>query len=208
MRSGKRHAVAGVVALAALLSSCTSSPAGTLAEPWPSLDVQVDVDTPQLRAQKKKAGVQPCEPGTATAQPGGMPDLTLPCLGGGPDVNLATVQGPVVLNLFAQWCGPCRVELPFYQRLHEAAAGRLTVLGVDYLDTQPGRALELVQEAGVTYPLLADPGSRLHAPFRVRGLPVLVLVDETGRVAYRQAVAVDSYAQLKGLVEKHLDIRL
>ena len=88
--------------------------------------------------------------------------MTLPCLGGGRDVDLARLRGPMVVNLFAQWCGPCRSELPYYQELHRKAKGKVQVLGVDYLDTQPKAALELVEQTGVTYPLLADPAGNLR----------------------------------------------
>jgi thiol-disulfide isomerase/thioredoxin len=113
-----------------------------------------------------------------------------------------------VVNLFAQWCGPCREELPYYQQLHERAGDAVTVLGVDYQDTQPGAALALARETGVTYPLVADPAALLRAPLRVRGLPMLVLVRRDGTVAFRAAMVVDSYAQLQDLVEEHLDVRL
>jgi thiol-disulfide isomerase/thioredoxin len=112
----------------------------------------------------------------------------------------------MVVSLFAQWCGPCRTELPYFQQLHEAAGDQVKVLGIDYLDTQPGAALALAADTGVTFPLLADPSSELRVPFRVRGLPVLVLVDADGTVAFSQPFSVDSYAQLTDLVEQHLDV--
>jgi len=172
-------------------------------------ETKVDVDTAELRALKKKAEVEPCEPGSGDGTvDDGMPKVTLPCLGGGPDVDLNTLRGPLVINLWAQWCGPCRTELPFYQRLHDEAADELDVLGVDYQDTQPKAALELAAEIGVTYPLLADPGAALRVPFRVRGLPAVVFVDRDGTVTHIEYVAIRSYDQLRNLVEEHLAVTL
>lgn len=200
------------LALAALLAGCTGSPptsaSGATAGPPQAADVHVDVDTPELRQLKQEAGIAPCPDVDAEPVEGGLPPVTLPCLGGGPDVPLGGVRGPAVVNLFAQWCGPCREELPYYQQLHERAGDAVTVLGVDYQDTQPGAALALARETGVTYPLVADPAAQLRAPLRVRGLPMLVLVRRDGTVAFRAAMVVDSYAQLKDLVEEHLDVRL
>jgi thiol-disulfide isomerase/thioredoxin len=177
------------------------------------LESDVDVDTPELREAKANAGIADCAPGPREARAdGGLPDLTLPCLGGGPDVPLRSLKGPMVVNLFAQWCEPCRDELPYYQRLHEEAGDKLQVVGIDYLDTQPDGAIELAAQTGVTYPLLADPGGALRQEFRVRGLPGVVLVDGEGKVANPGGrptfTVIRSYAQLTDLVREHLRITL
>jgi thiol-disulfide isomerase/thioredoxin len=174
---------------------------------------RVDVDTPELRAAKRAAGIADCAPGAGPAPADdGLPEVTLPCLGGGRDVALSDLKGPLVINLFAQWCKPCRDEMPLYQRLHDEAGDRVRVLGVDYLDTQPGAALALARETGVTYPLLADPDGRLRSSLRVSGLPRVVFVDEDGRVTHPEVpsigVVVRSYDELTGLVAEHLGIRL
>ena len=190
-----------------LLASCAGSTdagsgGGTATEP------RVDVDTPALRQLKRAAAVEPCTPGSGAPRAGGLPDVTLPCLGGGTDVDLAGLRGPLVLNLFAQWCGPCREELPYYQALHRKAKGELTVLGVDYLDTQPERALRLVQESGVTYPLVADPDGRLRTEFKIRGLPGIVFVDASGKVTEVEFALIRSYPQLRALVREHLGVHV
>ena len=166
----------------------------------------VDVDTAALRHQRAQAGIEPCRAGTSHNQ---LPDVTLPCLGGRQSVDLARLRGPLVVNLFAQWCGPCRGELPFYQRLHRESKGKLQVLGVDFLDTQPARALALAGQTGVTYPLLADPDGRLRGYRGIgRGLPGIVLVDRTGAVVAVQFRVVRSYAELRGLVQQQLHVHL
>ena len=198
-------------ALAALLllwgaTGCADGPAepGGAEDPPRS---NVDVDTPQLRAQKAAAGIADCRPGPGPApEDGGLPDLTLACLGGGPAVNLSELRGPLVINLFAQWCEPCRTELPFYERLHRDGTGTLEVLGIDYLDTQPAGALELAEATGVTFPLLADPDGVLREEFRIRGLPGVVLVDADGRVTRIEFTVIRSYAELTGLVREHLGV--
>jgi thiol-disulfide isomerase/thioredoxin len=172
-------------------------------------DTSVDVDTPALRAQKAGAGVQQCRPARATPPAeDALPEAVLPCLGGGPAVDLSKLRGPLVINLFAQWCGPCRTELPFYEELHRKGTGVVRVLGIDYLDTQPSAALDLVRETGVTYPLVADPDGDLRAEFKIRGLPGLVLVDGSGRVVDVEFRVVSSYAELRTLVQQRLDVRL
>jgi thiol-disulfide isomerase/thioredoxin len=194
-----------LLTLVAAGCASTGSEPGPAANPRP--ETNVAVNTAALRAQKHAAGVQTCpKPTGSTRAKGGMPDLTLPCLGGGPAVNLSRLRGPLVVNLFAQWCGPCREEMPYYQELHKKAGGRIKVIGIDYLDTQPGRALDLVKQSGVTYPLLADPAGNLRAPFRVRGLPGVLLIDRSGRVRDLEFTVVSSYGQLRRLVHRHLGV--
>lgn len=163
----------------------------------------IDVDTTELRAVKAEAGIEPCEPATAAKATGGLPDVTLPCLGGGEGVALARLRGPLVVNLFAQWCEPCRTEMPHYQAFHEKYDGQVGVLGIDWQDTQPLNALRLAERTGVTYPLVADTEPKVKA----RGLPRLILIDEHGEVAYDQYIEIKSLGQLEDLVAEHLGVR-
>lgn len=173
---------------------------------------RVVLDSPALRAAKSDAGVEPCVPGSMDeadeADADGLPDLTLPCLGGGPAVDLARLEGPLVLNLWAQWCAPCREELPIYQEFHERYGDQVAVWGVNWNDTQPDRALELLAETGATYPQVVDLDLALAAPLRVRGLPMLVLVDADGAVRFAQGLEITSLDQLEDLVTEHLAVGL
>ena len=206
MRRARTVLAAALLVLAAACSA--PAPSAPNATKLPAS--QVDVDTATLRAAKKAAGVEPCPAPTATKPPAAdpLPGVTLPCLGGGPDVRLDRLRGPLVVNLFAQWCGPCRSEMPYYQQLHTKGAGAVKVLGIDYLDTQPDRALQLVRQTGVTYPLLADPSGALRTAFRIRGLPGVALVDARGRVVDVEFRVVRSYAELRSLVQQRLGVRL
>jgi thiol-disulfide isomerase/thioredoxin len=192
--------------LAATLAGCASEQSpGLLAG-----GSRVEVDTPELRALKNDAGIEACPSAQGDPAVDGLPDVTLPCLGGGDDVDLARLRGPLVVNVWASWCPPCREELPVYQRFAEQYAGRVAVLGIDFNDTQPRAALELARDSGVTYPLVADPDSDVEGPppgLVQRGLPMVVLVDADGRVVHREAREVTSVAELEELVATHLGVR-
>ncbi len=186
-----------------LLGGCTS-------DPEPPGQAGVDVDTPQLRQAKAEAGVADCPAGDGSAVEGGLPDVTLPCLGGGRPVELGSLRGPLVVNLWASWCAPCREEMPVLQRFHEQYGDRVPIVGVDYEDVQVEAAMDLVRETGVTYPLLADPQSLLQgaAPFPGRmGLPMFAFVDADGR-AEVVAGGVGSLPELTAMVEEQLGVRL
>lgn len=199
--------LAALVVAGFLLSGCADD-RGFGPLPGPA---QIDVDTPDLRKAKKEAGVEPCVPGDGEPVAGGLPELTLPCFGGGPDVDLSSLRGPLVVSVWASWCSPCRKEMPVLQAFHEQYGDRVPLLGIDYEDPQTAAAMSLVAETGVTYPLLADPQSSLSAqePFPpLQGLPYLALVDQDGTVVWQDFEIIESEQQLVDLVETELGVAL
>jgi thiol-disulfide isomerase/thioredoxin len=198
----RRLLMAVLVAAVLVLTGCNAD------DVQPPGDAKVNVDTPALRELKQDAGVADCQPGSADA--GGLPDLTLPCLGGGADVDLASLQGPVVLNLWASTCGPCRKEMPALQAFHEQYGDQVPVIGIDYQDVQPAEALKLARKSGVTYPLLADPGGDINGrdPVPVmRGIPMFLFVSADGDVQVVPG-GIDSVDELVDLVDEHLGVSL
>ena len=192
--------------LVASLSACTSDGGIDVRPP------DVEVDTPALREVKARIGMEDCVPGDGDAVDGGLPAVTLPCLGGGPDVDLSSLRGPMVINLWAANCGPCREEMPALEAFHQQYADQVAVLGIDFNDVHPARALQLAEDTGATYPSVADPGGELMVEdtFAVvrRGLPAFVFVDETGAVVGQSSGGVDSVAEVEDLVAEQLGIRL
>ncbi len=195
--------------LGALLTLVLLAGCGAAEEPAVSFDSRVEVDSPALRAAKQAAGVEPCPRLDDPAGTGqhGLPDLALPCLGGGRQVDLAAVPGPAVVSVWASWCGPCRKELPLFQRLHEQTEGRLTVLGVDFEDVRPDAALDLLGTTGATFWQVADPEGSLGEHYRLVGLPGLLLVDAGGSVTFLPG-RVGDFAELAGLVADHTGVEV
>jgi thiol-disulfide isomerase/thioredoxin len=206
MRRARRAAGAAAVGLVLVAGLAACGDGGV---PVPGA-AKVDVDTPELRAAKEAAGVEDCVPGTGDPVEGGLPEVTLPCFGGGPDVDLAALRGPLVVNLWASWCGPCRKEMPEIQAFFEQHGDRVPVLGIDWEDPQVDAAMQLVTDTGVTYPLVADPGGDVAVvdDMVIKGLPGIVLVDEDGTVVYRALEVIESPQQLEDLVTEHLGVDL
>jgi cytochrome c biogenesis protein CcmG, thiol:disulfide interchange protein DsbE len=170
----------------------------------------VEVDTPALRRLKAQSGVDPC-PVTRRGQaaPGGLPAITLPCLGGGRDVHLAGLRGkPTVVNLWASWCTPCRDELPVLQDFYTRAQGKVRMIGVDFEDTRPGAALQLLRQSGVTYPQVADFDKAVDAGLGPHPVPMTVLVAADGEVVAKLPIEITSADQLADLVEQELGVRV
>jgi thiol-disulfide isomerase/thioredoxin len=165
-----------------------------------------------LAALKKAAGIEDCptsDPDVAAVD-GGLPDLTVPCLGGGPHVRLAGLRGaPMLINVWAQWCPPCREEAPYLAEVAGTDPRELLILGIDYADPRPDYAIEFAQISDWRYPQLVDPDQTLAAPLRLSaGPPQTLFVDAEGTIVYRHAGPFDSSEEIRRLVREHLGVRL
>lgn len=102
----------------------------------------------------------------------------------GVDVNLASFKGKVLLiNFWATWCGPCRVEIPYLIELQQEYGDKLVVVGVSVDDTAE-KLKPYANEMKINYPLLIGNGRQdfqdAYGPFW--GIPVTVFVDREGRI--------------------------
>ena len=117
-------------------------------------------------------------------QPGDrVPELTEEMLDGAP-FSFAGLRGaPVLVNLWATWCAPCRAETPFLQEIHEAYGPRgLQVVGISMDGAGNRDGVEaFIEEFGVSYTMVHDEGAVAMDRFHVIGLPATFLLDSDGR---------------------------
>jgi peroxiredoxin len=107
------------------------------------------------------------------------PEFSLETLEGG-SLSIADLRGQVVLvNFWATWCGPCRLEMPALQARFENTD--LAVLAVNF-DESPEQVQAFVDELGLTFPTLLDPGGDTQLLYQVRGYPTSYLIDEEGTI--------------------------
>lgn len=106
--------------------------------------------------------------------------------------TFADYQGqPVILNVWATWCDPCREEMPGFERLYRDYQSRgLRIVAVS-IDDEGARQLvrDFVREHGLTFDILQDPGSDIMAAFAVRGVPETFLIARSGQIVARRYVA-------------------
>ena len=103
----------------------------------------------------------------------------------GENLRLSELRGDVVMiNFWATWCGPCRQEMPLLDELY-ARYERVgfSLLGVN-IDDDSGRAMDMIEELGVNFPVLFDARKEVSKLYEVEAMPVTVIVDRTGTVRY------------------------
>ena len=169
-----RWAVAtlGVVALAALTI--------TTQMPWLTAKHPQMVEQPRVQASNTSEPVLTCP---ADAKPANL-DFTLKDVEGR-DVALKSLKGKViVLDFWATWCGPCKVEIPHFIEFQQKYGQKgLQIVGVS-VDDPVDKLAPYVKEMGMNYPVLRGLGhdDMQDAYGPIMGIPVSVLISRDGKV--------------------------
>jgi thiol-disulfide isomerase/thioredoxin len=163
-----------------------------------------DAASPEVAELRSQTALEPCPAGLGPQ----LPDLVLPCLGGGPDVDLrsAAPGRPTLVNVWASWCAPCTDEVPELVAFHERAGARVGLVGVLTTDALVP-ALTFTRDFGVRYPSVVDDDGEVLRAFPP-GPPVTLFLDAGGRVVHTRSGAFRDLAELEGLVAEHLGVRL
>jgi thiol-disulfide isomerase/thioredoxin len=183
MRSRRLFALAAVAA--ALLAACAQEQANPDADGRPAASA---------------SSTAPTKPGVVRARFAGF--------AGGPGFALPEdLRGrPLVLNVWASWCVPCRKEMPAFQSVYLRARGVVGFLGVDYLD-EAGAARRLAADTGVTYPLAADAKGTEVAELGVTALPTTLFFSADGVLRGRRFGELDA-DRLRDAIRTYLGVEL
>jgi cytochrome c biogenesis protein CcmG, thiol:disulfide interchange protein DsbE len=199
-----------VAALAAtvVLAGCGGSPTPDPTLPGPSGPV---ISPGELEQAKAAAGIEDCPASDPAVAPvnRGLPDVVLSCLGGGRKVRLAGLRGqPMMINIWAQWCQPCQEEAPFLAEVANANDSDLMILGVDYEDPRPDRAIEFARVLAWRFPQLVDQEKVLAGPLQITGPPQTFFVRPDGTIAGRHVGPFRSAEQIRQQAKQYLGVSL
>ena len=184
-KEGRKLAVG--LALAALLASgCGASTGGDYGGPHPDYAKALAGSPPPLAALHRQANQ---------------------LLEGGADAyeaRIASLRGyPVVVNVWASWCGPCRFEFPTLQKLSAAYGKKVAFLGVDKQDSNDA-AMTFLGEEPVPYPSYSDPNQDIgHLLGAGRGLPDTAFYDRRGELVYLKLGPYADSAELQADVRRY-----
>lgn len=175
---------------------------------------------PADAAERSAAGLTPCpgpaaDDSAAPAAPGAptpadsIATQQVVCMFDGTSRTLGDIQQgrPMLLNLWAYWCEPCRRELPVLQDAAARYNGTLTV-ALAHIDSQESKGLTMLSELGITdLPALQDPAEALPGLVQAPPvLPVTVLIRADGTIATVLPQIMDSAEVVDEAVTQNLDV--
>jgi thiol-disulfide isomerase/thioredoxin len=177
--------VTSLVSMTVLLSGCATgddavAQGGTFEFVAPGGKTDIAYDPPESRSRPGKISGPSLTDPAKTITVDGASEAT------GNDADFAGKV--VVINVWGQWCGPCRSEIPELEKVYDQTR-RLGVefLGIDVRDENRDAAVDFVTDRKVTYPSIYDPAMRTMIAFGGRYpttvIPSTVVLDRQHRVA-------------------------
>jgi cytochrome c biogenesis protein CcmG, thiol:disulfide interchange protein DsbE len=105
----------------------------------------------------------------------------------GDTIRLSELRGQVVLvNFWATWCPPCRIEMPGFQRVWDDYGDRgFVIVGLSVDQGVRSDVVRWVEQRGLTFPIAFAPGAVTRAYGGGTTLPTSILIDREGRIAHR-----------------------
>lgn len=130
--------------------------------------------------------------------------------GSGEIVHLSDFLGePVVINFWASWCGPCKSEMPAFQKAYDTYGESVAFLMINATDGQRetvATARTYIDGAGYTFPVYFDTTQRAMGTYGVTAFPTTVFIDAEGGLAGEQIGAITEatlFAKLEALTAVH-----
>ena len=115
------------------------------------------------------------------------------------------MRGPLIVNVWGSWCGPCKDEIPRIRSFYAKNQSKVGIVGVDVEEAKKSDGTDFVVANGVTWPNLVDPDGRSRGFFGM-GVPDTWFIDATGAVIYKKIGVLRSEQELRDLVIKYLHI--
>ena len=135
----------------------------------------------------------------------GNAGLQVPCLGDATLINLESLRGPMLLNVWGSWCAPCQDEIPFLRHFYDKYKGKVQIVGLDVEEPNKNSPKSFIKSNGITWPSLYDPDGRTRKLIGM-GVPVTWFIDETGKVIYKKIGVFTDYKELEQSAKKYFNL--
>jgi len=118
--------------------------------------------------------------------------------------RVASLRGyPIVANVWASWCGPCRAEYPYFQQAAARYGKRVAFLGIDRQDSDEF-ARKFLAEEPVPYPSYRDPDEAIAESVGASlGMPATAFYDAAGELDHLKLGPYDDAAELRAEIERY-----
>ena len=133
--------------------------------------------------------------------------IEMKCLDRSTGASLGGLRGPMVVNVWGSWCGPCKEEIPIFRSFYETAKGAVELIGVDVEEANFDDGRRFVERNGIIWPNLYDPDGRSRQYFGL-GVPVTWFIAADGSVAGKKIGVLKNEEELIALTEEYLNIKL
>ncbi len=133
--------------------------------------------------------------------------IYLDCLDRTDGASLGALRGPMVVNVWGSWCGPCKEEMPYLRSFYDKAKGKVALIGVDVEEATFDDGRLFVERNGITWPNLYDPDGRSRKYFGL-GVPVTWFIAADGSVAGKKIGVLKNEKELITLTDKFLGVKL
>jgi thiol-disulfide isomerase/thioredoxin len=134
-------------------------------------------------------------------------DTLLNCLIGTEKISVESLRGPLIVNVWGSWCGPCKQEMPYFVDFHHQANGKVKLLGIAVEEAKAQDSKDFIVANGMTWPNLFDTKGETRKNFGM-GVPVTWFIDEQGTVVYKHIGVVKSTEELIDLTAKYLKVKI
>jgi cytochrome c biogenesis protein CcmG/thiol:disulfide interchange protein DsbE len=129
------------------------------------------------------------------------PDFHIKRLDTGEEVSLSQFRGqPVVLNFWATWCGPCKMEHPTLEWAAKAYQGKVVMLGIVFEDTEENTR-KFLKTHGWSFTQLFDAKSTVAVDYGVAGVPETYFIGRDGIIKGKYAAPIDQGTMMQRLQE-------
>jgi thiol-disulfide isomerase/thioredoxin len=133
--------------------------------------------------------------------------IQMDCLDGTTGAQLGALKGPMIVNVWGSWCGPCKEEIPILRSFYQKTKGKVALVGVDVEEANLDDGRKFVASNGITWPNLYDPDGRSREYFGM-GVPVTWFIAADGSVAGKKIGVFKNESELITLTNKYLGVRL